>query len=805
MNPEYFAYLRELERQHGLPPGLLAVQQQAESDFNPNAVSKAGAQGIAQFMPATAQEYGIDPFDPMQAAPAQAKMMAGLLSKYGGDVPKALAGYNWGQGNVDRKGMDNAPEETRNYISRIVGGLGSAAGPAPDSLGDISDEELQQIANSDSEDAGGLSDMSDEELQKIASGDQKQGGFMDDLLQLPERAALGLAKGLVGTGMTNYAIPAGKAIAGALANYGTDSMKEYGKAQQKEIADFEKSLGAIMPRIIDANGVADVGEAAGAIAGGIPLYLANPLSMIAGGAASGGQQAYEKTGGDAEATMAGAGIGAALNAVPGYLLGAGKGLVKSAAGMGAMGAVTPALQRIPERVAGMEPEPISSDERLNAALSGALMGGIGHAITGAGKTQQAKIPTTEQVHEAAGKMYEAAAKSGAAIKPEAVRNWSAKVEKLIPPEKIDVMKTYGGDGTLTRTLEALRGEADRGGMTLERGMALYQQLGDMVMSHTAINGKMDATGKVLNDIKQDLHGLITKPGQNDILGGAGGFKAYTDGMRLWATQAKMADVDAVLRKAEASDNPHLAIKNGFASLYKNAKKTKGWSKEEQAALLKASQLGASGEAMRFVGGRLFPLITAGAGVATGGVMGIPAAAAAYGAANLARSGATKIQTKRANDLKSVIVTPQLETINRALNPQKQEPKSAMETRLDRVATVKPPPVAAPVKEKPAEAKHPTQPAARTQAPQPQAQPATTKAVTPKQAAKSKDKYEIGSTIKVGMSGALEVIGKDGDTLILAGKRKKDGTRQRFTLSADRKLKKSGSVRDLPESKSKKAA
>jgi len=822
MTPDYLAYLRQLEKQHGLPAGLLAVQQRAESDFNPNAVSKAGAQGIAQFMPATAQEYGIDPFDPMQASEAQAKMMSSLLRKYDGDVPSALAGYNWGQGNVDRKGLAQAPEETRNYIDKISGQIGQqpmfAAGPGADPYADIPDAELEKIAGGDGisisndglQGADPYADMSDEELQRIAGedkGNKPKTGLLDDLLQLPEKTALGLAKGLVSTGMTNYAVPAGKAIAGALANYGTESMQQFGKQQQQEIADFEKQLSGIMPTFTGAGSISDVGEAVGSAAGGLPFYLANPLSMIAGGATAGGQQAYEKTAGDLGATATGAAIGGGLNAVPAYMLGAGKGVLPAILGMGAFGAATPSLQRIPEQVAGMTPAPVSSDERINAALSGATLGGLGRAIGAASQGgKQVKAPTTEQVHEAAGKLYKAAEASGAAIKPTAVGAWAKNAEARIPAEKMDVMKTYGGDATLSKTLDAIRLEASRGNMSLERGMALYQQFGDMVQAHTALNGKMDATGKFLRDIQGDLHAMITNPRVQDISGGAAGFKMHQEAIKLWSTQSKMADIDRVLRNAETSDNPHLAIKNGFGSLYRNAKKTRGWSNEEKAALLKASKLGASGEVMRFVGGRLFPLITAGAGFATGGLAGIPAAAAAYGAANAARSKATKIQTKRANELKNVIASPVSGIVANALNPAKPSP---MQSRLNRVATptaavapaAKAAPVAAPQAAKPtATAQAASKPVVRVKAvgvPVIAQQPLPN--IKPMKSAKAggtAKKYNKGDIVDVGGEKGLKVIGKDGGKTILVGAADKDGKRKKYELSSSGTLKEVGTVKDM---------
>jgi len=116
--------LASLEQKNGLPQGLLSAVMQQESAGNPNAVSPMGAKGAFQFMPETAAQYGIDPFNPEQAATAAAQMFGELSQKYQGDIPSMLAGYNWGQGNVDRKGLQNAPEETRNYIKKIQPQLG---------------------------------------------------------------------------------------------------------------------------------------------------------------------------------------------------------------------------------------------------------------------------------------------------------------------------------------------------------------------------------------------------------------------------------------------------------------------------------------------------------------------------------------------------------------------------------------------------------------------------------------------------------------------------------------------------------
>ncbi|MET0306578.1 MAG: transglycosylase SLT domain-containing protein [Solirubrobacterales bacterium] len=107
-------------------PALLAAQLMAESNFDPNAGSPAGAQGIAQFMPSTAAAYGLrDPYDPVEAIGAQAHLMADLLRQLG-DPSLALAAYNAGPAPVEA--CDCIPDypETQAYVTRILGLLGGA-------------------------------------------------------------------------------------------------------------------------------------------------------------------------------------------------------------------------------------------------------------------------------------------------------------------------------------------------------------------------------------------------------------------------------------------------------------------------------------------------------------------------------------------------------------------------------------------------------------------------------------------------------------------------------------------------------
>jgi soluble lytic murein transglycosylase-like protein len=112
---------------------LLAGQLMAESGFDPRAVSPAGAQGIAQFIPSTAASYGLrDPFDPEEAIDAEAHLMSDLVGRFG-SPELALAAYNAGPAPVEACHCVPAIPETRAYVASILallGGAGALAVPA---------------------------------------------------------------------------------------------------------------------------------------------------------------------------------------------------------------------------------------------------------------------------------------------------------------------------------------------------------------------------------------------------------------------------------------------------------------------------------------------------------------------------------------------------------------------------------------------------------------------------------------------------------------------------------------------------
>jgi soluble lytic murein transglycosylase-like protein len=114
------AIIKNAANRYGVQEGLIKAVIKMESDFNPKAVSHAGAQGLMQLMPSTAAGLGVkDAFDPEQNIMAGTRFLRDLLNRYGGDLDSTLAAYNWGPGNVDRSHGAFLPRETREYLAKV--------------------------------------------------------------------------------------------------------------------------------------------------------------------------------------------------------------------------------------------------------------------------------------------------------------------------------------------------------------------------------------------------------------------------------------------------------------------------------------------------------------------------------------------------------------------------------------------------------------------------------------------------------------------------------------------------------------
>jgi soluble lytic murein transglycosylase-like protein len=117
----YDGFIRGAAQRYQLPESLIRAVIHTESNFNAQAVSRAGAMGLMQLMPKTAGSLGVSrPFDPSQSIYGGCRYLRLLANRYSGDMVLVLAAYNAGAGNVEKYGGVPPFEETRAYVRSVL-------------------------------------------------------------------------------------------------------------------------------------------------------------------------------------------------------------------------------------------------------------------------------------------------------------------------------------------------------------------------------------------------------------------------------------------------------------------------------------------------------------------------------------------------------------------------------------------------------------------------------------------------------------------------------------------------------------
>lgn len=117
---DYEPIISQAAEAFGIDPALVRSVIMVESNFKPNSTSPKGAMGLMQLMPATARELGVqNAYDPVENIWAGTRYLKMLVDRYGGNINMALAAYNWGMGNLEKRPAQ-MPAETRSYIDHVT-------------------------------------------------------------------------------------------------------------------------------------------------------------------------------------------------------------------------------------------------------------------------------------------------------------------------------------------------------------------------------------------------------------------------------------------------------------------------------------------------------------------------------------------------------------------------------------------------------------------------------------------------------------------------------------------------------------
>lgn len=686
-----------LEQQYGLPGGILSAVSQTESGGNPNAVSPKGAQGLFQFMPETAKQYGVDTSDPQSSAEGGAKYLADLMKLSGGDLDSTLASYNFGPGNV--AAGKPLPQETQDYIAKVKGGMNKQYAQAD--TGNVNDaltsnpyqtplvpqdEQAFQKWVVDNKVPFDDSPKSDYDMRGYWKA-QKDGD--------PEAAqSLNNNDGRMHFPDT-YKTPYHESFSNE-SKYATPDAPHWNNKDQLidkggNVVFDERAKASALPEgftLDSAPSSTDLPEgftldkaaqkpsviedvAKSALYRGIPEglmaatrlgYATNVVKGVSDLTRWAGGKAYKAIEGEDLPEYNG-------NPVPSssdILQGASKGLLgkdlyepqtklgqyaNTIASFATGGKATgiPLINSIPAAVASETAGEVTKGTGYEtpARILGAMVGGRKFA------SNRGETLTADEVKAQASAAYQDAATKGGVLAP----NFTNGVLNIMDNAKATPIagKVLTSEGKALNDALGEYAPLKDTPLTLEDYQKLDKSLGDKEAA--AMDGfKATPNSRAIGQVQDAVRARIASLSDADVQGGKAGIDALTkQAIPLYAKQSRLGDVERLVQKAAGTNTPDASIRTALNNLV-NSPRFKQYTPAEQAALKRGSKIGVAGLSTKVLSSGLLPAVLAiGEDAATGGYTGaVTAYAVGKGINAVGKSAAKNIQLNRANNALNTI-------------------------------------------------------------------------------------------------------------------------------------------------------
>lgn len=256
--------------------------------------------------------------------------------------------------------------------------------------------------------------------------------------------------------------------------------------------------------------------------------------------------------------------------------------------------------------------------------------------------QKARAPVTSQ---AAGKtasdLYAEAEKAGSVLTPEFTNKFIQEASNL--SKRTEMGKSVVGNTALDALAERLTPHIGKP-MSLAEAQDIDEGLNKLISRYEKPGGGgLTDEGQELLQLKEKFRDMIENTKAADIEGGKNGFDLWKSARKAYSQTMKMRDLERIQTRAELSEQPVTALRQGLKTILSNPKKLKAFDKDEIAAMRRAHATGKMNELLRITGSRLTPIIMGGTGH-------IPGAIAAHAVSGAARRAATTSQMQKFEDL-----------------------------------------------------------------------------------------------------------------------------------------------------------